>query len=204
MSSGFTNDPHSEQDFACPRNRFGITDYVDLQRYEAPLVVKRGGELEDRGVSGKFDVAHLQSIHRYLFQDVFPWAGEFRVVNLMKGNSPFGPAMHLHGALEETLAKLKQEHLLNDLAPHSFAGRAAFYLGEINAIHPFREGNGRTQREFIRQLALQAGHPLSWAGFTQKEMVEASILSHLQGDNSGLCAIIQSALHSSRKDLAGQ
>jgi len=65
-------------------------------------------------------------------------------------------------------------------------------------IHPFREGNGRTQRELIRQLALNAGHPLSWAGFTQDEMTEASILSHKVGDNSQLAAIIERALYSTR------
>jgi cell filamentation protein len=191
-------DPHSERGYPCPKNLFGIADYTDLQKFEAPLAAKRGGELEDRGISGKFDTAHLRAIHRYLFQDVFPWAGEFRVVNISKGNSNFGPAMHIAGALADALTKLKAERLLAGFSAHDFSLRAAFYLGEINAIHPFREGNGRTQREFIRQLALSAGHPLSWAGFGQQEMVDASIASHLRGDNSGLAAIIEVALFSSR------
>ena len=144
-------------------------------------------------------MAHLQSLHKHLFQDVFPWAGEFRLVNISKGSSTFGLVMHIHGALEEMLAKLKTEGFLKGLTPVAFAARAAFYLGEVNAIHPFREGNGRTQREFLRQLALQAGHPLSWAGFTHHEMVDASILSHLQGDNSQLVAILLRALYSTRE-----
>jgi cell filamentation protein len=92
--------------------------------------------------------------------------------------------------------------LLESLAANEFSQRAAFYLGEINAIHPFREGNGRTQREFIRQIALYAGHPLSWSvagtGFTQQQMIDASIASLTRGDNSGLAAIIVSALFSTR------
>ncbi len=198
MASGFLHDPHSERGNECPKNRFGLTNYAELQALEAPLVSKRGGELEDQGITGKFDIPHLQSIHKYLFQDVFPWAGEFRVVNISKGNSNFGPAMHIHGALDDALGKLKREGFLVKLDAHNFAQRAAFYLGEINAIHPFREGNGRTQREFIRQLAVHAGHPLSWAGFTQQAMIDASIASHTRGDNAQLATIMEAALFSSR------
>ncbi len=197
MTSGFANDPHSEQGSACPRNFFGITDFAELQKFEGPLVAKRGGELEDRPLTGKFDSAHLKSIHKHLFQDVFPWAGDFRVVNISKGNSPFGPALFIESALAELLAKLKAEGFLRGLAAEAFASRAAFYLGEINAIHPFREGNGRTQREFIRQLALHAGHVISWAGFTQEQMIAASILSHSRGDCSLLISILRAAIVSS-------
>ena len=198
MNSGFTSAPHSEQGFSCPSNRFHITDYKQLQRIEAPLVAKRGGELEDLGITGNFDPTHLRAIHKHLFQDVFPWAGEFRLVNISKGSSTFGPALHIAAALADTFAKLKVESLLINLTPQPFATRAAFYLGEISAIHPFREGNGRTQREFIRQLALHAGHPLSWAGFTQDKMTDASILSHTVGDNSQLADIMERALLSTR------
>lgn len=202
MSSGFVNDPHSEQGNACPRNRFNITNYAELQPIEAGFVAKRAYELEVRGMKGKFDIAHLQAIHRYLFQDVFPWAGEFRLVNISKGNANFGPALHIAGALKELFERLAKEKLLAGLAVAAFVERSAFYLGEINAIHPFREGNGRTQREFLRQLALHAGHPLSWSvtgtGFTQQQMIDASIASHTRGDNTGLAAIIDAALFSTR------
>jgi cell filamentation protein len=106
--------------------------------------------------------------------------------------------MHIAAALADALDKLKRENFLTNPNPKAFANRAAFYLGEINAIHPFREGNGRAQREFIRQLALHAGHPLSWAGFTQPQMVEASIQSHTTGDCTQLATILEAALFSSR------
>ncbi|WP_263373346.1 Fic/DOC family protein [Granulicella aggregans] len=202
MSSGFTNDPHSELGNACPRNLFKLTNYADLHALEAPLVFTRIGEMRDRGVTGDFDTAHLLDIHKYLFQDVFPWAGELRVVDISKGNTNFGPAMQIGSALHELFNKLAKEKLLTNLNTLSFITRAAFYLGEINAIHPFREGNGRSQREFIRPLALHAGHPLSWSlvgtGFTQQQMIDASILSHTQGDNTQLAAIIEAALFSRR------
>jgi len=198
VSSGFRDDPHSEQGNPCPRNLFSITDYKELQPIETAFALKRARQLESWGITGKFDPAHLRAIHRHLFQDVFPWAGELRVVNISKGNSMFGPALHIASALEDALAKLQREDLLINLSAPAFAMRAAFYLGEINAIHPFREGNGRAQREFIRQLALHAAHPLSWAGFTQQQMTDASIASHTRGDNAQLAAIIEAALLSTR------
>ncbi len=199
MPSGFAADPHSERGFECPENKFGYTDYAELQAIEQAFAFKRAREIESGAVTGKFDPAHLKAIHRHLFQDVFPWAGEFRVVNISKGDSMFGPAVHISAALDDALQKLASEAFLKGLATAGFAQRAAFYLGEINAIHPFREGNGRTQREFIRQLAVHCGHKLSWAGFTQEEMIAASILSHTRGDNSRLADIIERALDTRSK-----
>jgi cell filamentation protein len=192
-------DPHSAPGNSCPLNKFGLSDYALLQPIETAATYQRGRELERLGITGDFTPTHLRTIHRYIFQDVFLWAGELRVVNIAKGNQPFGPAQFIAAALEGALAKVHREDLLINLTPPAFAARAAFYLGEINAIHPFREGNGRTQREFLRQLALHAAHPLSWHGFTQQRMIDASILSHTKGDNTALAAIIEAALFSTRE-----
>lgn len=186
-------DPHSAPGNLCPLNLQGIIDYSLLQPIETAAAYRRSLELEFQDITGNFDLAHFRAIHRYLFQDIFPWAGELRVVNISKGNSLFGPAQHISSALTETFARLSSERFTGPV-PTAFAARAAFYFGEINAIHPFREGNGRAQREFIRQLALHAGHPFYWAGFTQAEMTNASIVSHTNGDNSLLAAIIERAL----------
>ncbi len=152
-------------------------------------------------VAGRFDAAHLRGIHRYLFQDMFPWAGELRVVGLSKpGSAPFAAPPFIGSALDDLFRKLASESCLGNLQPGDFAQRASFYLGEINAVHPFREGNGRTQRELIRQLAAQAGYTISWAGFTQEQMVVASILSHTRGDNTELASIIRAAIAPGEKD----
>jgi cell filamentation protein len=196
--AGFENDPQSELGSDCPRNYLGIVDFEVLTKIERVFVHKRLRELSVAETEGGFDGAHLRMTHRFIFQDIFPWAGELRIVDITKGTSDFGRAIYISSALDELLVKLHQERLLTGLDRKAFAARAAYYLGEINAIHPFREGNGRTQREFIRQLAVQAGHPLSWVGFTQEEMVSASILSHVRGDYSALTAIIERALYSSR------
>jgi cell filamentation protein len=195
MPHGFDADPHSQNGEPCPLNFFGITVYSELAELEGFYVSKRVTQLEAGGIQGRFDLDHLRKIHRYLFQDVFPWAGQLRQVGLSKvGGAPFAPPVHLASALAELFSQLNIERLLRGLNVHMFSQRAAYYLGEINAIHPFREGNGRTQREFIRQLALNAGHTLSWAGFSLDENIEASILSHTRGDNSGLATIIERAI----------
>ena len=85
---------------------------------------------------------------------------------------------------------LKAEKHLTGLTADVFATRAAHYLGEINAIHPFREGNGRTHREFIRTLALYAGHKLIWRNLTPEENNEASRISYATGNTTGLAALI--------------
>jgi cell filamentation protein len=106
----------------------------------------------------------------------------------------FGVPQYIPSALSEVLNKLKAESLLVGLDIDRFANRAGYYLGEINAIHPFREGNGRTQREFIRQLALRCGFVMDWTGMSKEENTEASILSHLRGDESGLVRIVRAAI----------
>jgi len=195
VASGFDNDPHSQDGQPCPRNCFGITVYAELTELEDFFVTKRAAQLEARGLPGTFDLPHLCTIHRYLFQDVFPWAGELRRVGLSKaGGAPFAAPMHITSALTEAFTALRKENLLHDLDRLTFCQRAAFYLGEINAVHPFREGNGRTQREFIRQLAANAGYTLSWAGISPADNLAASIASHTRGDNSGLAAMLAAAI----------
>ena len=121
------------------------------------------------------------------------------MVGLSKpGGAGFAVPQFIGPALDDLFDKLKGEGRLRGLRADPFAQRAAFYLGEINAVHPFREGNGRTQREFVRQLAEQAGHTISWEGFTQEGMVLASILSHTKGDNSELASIIRAAIVEAR------
>ena len=195
MAAGFDNDPHSQDGNACPRNFFGITSYNELILKEAVYVPQRATELILSGLSGTFDLPHLCAIHRYLFQDVFPWAGELRRVGLSKtGGAAFAAPMHIASALTATFTSLRQENLLQNLDRPTFSQRAAFYLGEINAVHPFREGNGRTQREFIRLLAANAGYTLSWAGISPADNLAASIASHTRGDNSGLAAMLAAAI----------
>lgn len=133
---------------------------------------------------------HLKAIHRQIFQDVYEWAGKFRTVNMSKASHLFGLAAFLEPAIQEILTKLATEKYLVNLDAEIFSDRAAYFIGELNAAHPFREGNGRTQREFIRQLGMTAGHYIDWRATTAEEMIEASRLSHVSGDSSQFAELI--------------
>ena len=177
------------------RNTKNLTDHAKLEAFIARQSYMRVAELEAVPLIGNFDIRHLRSIHRHIFQDVFPWAGEFREVVTSRTDSfGFPPPQFILPSLETIFLNIRKENYLQNLSPDDFARRAGHYLGEINAIHPFREGNGRTQREFIRTLALHAGHRLSWIGLEPDENNFASRISYATGDSSGLAALIRKRL----------
>lgn len=156
-------------------NKLGLTTTADLEEAEAEFVLYRTAELWEQPVEGLFNLAHLQEIHRRLFQDVYPWAGRVREVDIGKGDTVFMHHGLITAAATQLFTELDQDELLHDL-PHSrFCERAAMYLGRLNYIHPFREGNGRTQREFMGQLAQQAGFYIDWSGCSPASMRDACI-----------------------------
>ncbi len=190
------SDPYLYPGTSLLKNLRGLTDPKLLERFEARQTHRRIAELIDNPVAGRFDVAHLKAIHRYIFQDVYEWAGEFRTVNISKGGHLFGLAGFLEPALQQILAKLAAEQHLVELDAESFVDRAAYFISELNAAHPFREGNGRTQREFIRELGLKAGHYIDWRATTADKMTEASRLSHLSGESSLFASLIRECIRS--------
>ncbi|HEV2446691.1 MAG TPA: Fic family protein [Candidatus Sulfopaludibacter sp.] len=189
-----SSDPYTYPETDVLRNIPGIRDPRQLAAFEANTTAVRLIELDERPLAGQFDSAHLRAIQRYVFQDVYRWAGEFRTVNIAKGGQFFGAAAFIEPALHEGLRKLAGERFLLGLAPATFSTRAGHYLGKINAIHPFRDGNGRTQREFIRELALQAGFQLDWSRVTREQMMAASAESFRSGDSSVMAALIEQSL----------
>ncbi len=191
-----SSDPYLYPGTSVLRNLRRLTDPESLARFEARRTHARIAELIEKPLAGDFDVPHLKAIHRHIFQDVYGWAGEFRTVNISKSGHLFGLANFLEPSLQQILTKLEVEHHLARLDADTFAGRAAYFLGELNAAHPFREGNGRTQREFIRELGLKAGHYIDWRATTAKEMIEASQLSHRSGDSSLFLKLIQQCIRS--------
>ena len=137
----------------------------------------------------------VRAIHEYIFQDVYSWAGRFRTVNIARsGQFYFAFADQVSRSVDKLLGKLRQEKHLNGLNAEEFSRRAGHHLGELNAIHPFRDGNGRTQREFIRELALKSGYTLNWRHVSPEQMREASRMSFQRGDNAAMAEIIRKAL----------
>lgn len=155
------------------KNKMGVRDSERLSQLERRLTMLRLLELIDKPIRGKFDLKHLQAIHKYIFQDIYEWAGEIRKVDIAKGNM-FCNVRFLSGQSAEIFGKLKEEDYLQGLEEEDLIGRLAYYFSEINALHPFREGNGRSQREFIRCLALHNGYVVNFANASKEEMMKAS------------------------------
>ena len=155
------------------KNKIGIQDMEKLQRLERRLTMLRILELVDKPIQGKFDLQHLCLIHRYIFQDVYDWAGEIRKVDIAKG-SMFCNVKFIESQAAEIFKKLKSEDYLQGLNEENTASRLAYYFSEINALHPFREENGRSQREFIRTLTLHIGYVINFAKVSKEEMLKAS------------------------------
>jgi cell filamentation protein len=145
-------------------------------------------------MAGKFDLDHVRAIHRHVFQDVYDWAGELRTVEISKGNSPFARAAFVPSSLADLTHRLGKETSLEGLTQTALSSRLAYYLAELNAIHPFREGNGRTQREFIRELALHNGYTIEWQTVTKERMLSASIESFSTGKTNALNAILDETM----------
>ena len=152
------------------KNKAGITDQDQLDEYEGDFTAIRLLELTQYPVEGSFDLAHLCKIHQYLFQDVYDWAGEVRTVDIIRGESRFCNVRHIQPYSNTVFGALAAEKYLVNLEPKVFAHRLAHYLSEINAIHPFREGNGRVQRLFISQLAEHANYSLDYSALDQAEV----------------------------------
>ena len=159
------------------KNKLNIMNIEKLQTYEAKITAAKSLGLRKKGITGDFDVKHIKQIHKYLFEDIYPFAGEFRTENIAKGEFRFAQSEYIEPELENLLNKLKKENYLEGLDKKELAIKLAYYLAELNVLHPFREGNGRTNREFIRQLALKNGYQLDLKKATAEEILEASIES---------------------------
>jgi len=156
------------------RNKAGITSAKELALYESNYTQFRTWELKENPIPGGFDIQKLCGIHQHLFQDVYDFAGQIRTINISKGDM-FANVPEITRLSEYLFTQLQKEKFLTNLSPHQFAERAALYFNAINAIHPFREGNGRTQRIFMEQLAKEAGHTLNLEAVSNKiTMVDAS------------------------------
>lgn len=117
------------------------------------------------------------NVHRHLFQDVYGWAGKVRTVRTFKDGNAFCYPEHIDRELKELFGRLKDQSYLRGLDQATFAKRAAVFLGYLNAIHPFREGNGRTQNVFLALLAARAGHPLNFGLMDPAAFLRAMIQS---------------------------
>lgn len=154
-------------------NLLNITNDKDLYAAERELVSFRTYELNKTPLKGNFDFEHLKSIHKYLFQDVYRWAGDIRNCNIAKQDL-FCLTDHIETFGKEIFAKLKKEKYFIDYDWDITLDKLVELFADINALHPFREGNGRSQRIFIESLAKINGINLDLTNVSKEDMIVAS------------------------------
>ena len=152
------------------QNRLGLQDQAVLERRERLLTTVRSRTAP----MGDFDLAHLQDIHRHLFQDIYGWAGKMRTVEMTKAGNRFQLSHLIPQGMDEVHGHLQDLDFLRGLSRADFARQAGFVIGEVNFIHPFPEGNGRTQVKYLEQLSSQAGHFFSRAFIDRDRWIAAS------------------------------
>jgi cell filamentation protein len=165
-------------------NKLGITSSIALSQAEADLSLAAMLRLSIHPLPGPYDLGHLQNFHRQIFGAVYPWAGELRTVDIARtAQDVFCRWAFIESYSAGVFADLAAEGRLVGLGRNAFVVRLAHYYGEINAIHPFREGNGRTQRAFLGQLGREAGWRIAWSELDGHQNDTASAAA-LQGDTA--------------------
>ncbi len=159
------------------KNKLNIKEADALCEAEREITAMRIAQASMNPIQGKYDTAHLKRIHHFLFGDIYAWAGKTRTVNISKG-TPFCLHQFIDTNLDALFLQLKSEKYLAEYeAVETLARRLSYYLAGVNAIHPFREGNGRSQRLFISMLSNARGYDLNFDLITTEEMLEAGMLS---------------------------
>ena len=173
-------------------NKLDLKDNEKLEKAEKMIVLAKLYDLRQKPIEGNFDKAHLIEIHIYLFGDLYPFAGQFRTENIAKDSFSFAEWEYIESELDRLLLKLKDENYLEGLNKEDVAKKLAYYMSELNVLHPFREGNGRTIREFIRELALKNGYVIDYTKTTSEEILDAMMRSVI--DETDLAKIIYNCL----------
>ena len=184
------DDPYTYKDSTVLVNKLDLRDQAELDAFEAEISTARAQEALPEG---DFDYEHFKSIHHHLFQDVYDWAGQARTVRISKGGNPFCFPENIESQAARLFDGLQRADYLRSLDVPTFCSQAAHFLAELNAIHAFREGNGRTQLTFFALLADHAGHRLDLENLQPDAMLEAMIAS-LDGDERKLTTAIKSLI----------
>ena len=172
------------------RNKEDIRDKDELEAVERTLAARR---LETLPRHLPISSKGYRAIHRYMLQDIYDWAGEYRTVDTGR-TGPFCKAEFIASEMDKRFAAINAEDNLRGLDASRFAARAAEHASELNAIHPFLDGNGRALRAFLEDLAEQAGHRLDLARIEPKAWNEASARAFHRMDYDPMRRIIAQAI----------
>lgn len=170
------DDPYVYPGTRILKNKLDIRDAETLDFAERRFSTIRAR----RGIpKGDFDLRHLKAIHHHLFQDIYEWAGKIRTVEISKGESQFQFRQYIETGMADVHGRLVKSGFLRGVDRPAFAAEAARIIGDVNYVHPFREGNGRAQLQYLKLLAVEAGHYLDLTKIDATGWIEASKEAHL-------------------------
>lgn len=176
------------------RNKLNIKDPIELDKAERRFVAERarqGFPLQAQ----KLTYNGFKAIHRHLFQDVYVWAGKERTYTTGRGQAPFARPEFIASYMREQFRKLKAWNFLKGRRKDEFAHHAAELITEINAAHPFIDGNGRTQRSWLRLVSEHAGFQLVLMSEDRVRWNEASKIGFEQADTTPMQMLLTERLH---------
>ncbi len=177
----YSLNPSSDNCYAgttCLINKLDIRDEKRLSEIEAQITFAKTAILETSPIDGNFDFEHYKKIHRFLFCDLYKWAGQTRTVNISKKRTKFLDAAAIDSIGKKCFSKIS-EGFFDGLPFDTFAVRIAEFYNDVNHIHPFREGNGRTQRIYFTQLIRYCGYDINFSEIDTDELMIATIQASL-------------------------
>ncbi len=190
-----TEDPYVDKKTGILRNKVGAKTQFQLAKAEAEItyitiLTLTNGSRVDKLV---FNADLLCDIHNEIFRDIYNWAGKIRTHDISKDWSYFAHATYIQQSLNELLDTIESDARFNSDDVEIFTTAITHYYAELNAIHPFREGNGRAIRTYLRLLALKYGYDIEWSRMSFDENIIAS-QEALHTDNTYMHGMIKTLI----------
>ena len=160
---------------SCLINKLDIRDEKQLDIMESHITLAKISILQQNPINGNFDFEHYKAIHKFIFEDLYDWAGIPRTVDLSKKGTSFVKAENIEEIATACFGRLKNQNYFKNLDMDDFIEEITDFYCVTNNLHPFREGNGRTQRVFLSQLALNAGYEMDFSKIDTDELMVATI-----------------------------
>lgn len=170
------------------KNKLNIHERGELKQAEEEITALKQYMLLESPIKGRFSKTQLMNIHRFLFEDIYPFAGHIRREQISKGDTMFYPPHLIYKGLDKLFAKIHSDNMMHETDGKRQIENLSYIMSELNIIHPFREGNGRSIRELIRCMALHYGFSLDWSLIDRDAMLEAAVRSVV--DDMAFCEII--------------
>ena len=177
---GYSIDPISADCYegtTCLINKFGIKDEKKLSQMETLITTAKCKELEVNPIDGNFGFEHYKAIHKYIFEDLYDWAGKIRTVSISKKGTVFTSPESIEPLADRIFSGLQKENCYIGYDNDRYIESIVDFYCKTNMLHPFREGNGRTQRVFLTQLIRHSGHDINFSTIDTDELMIATIQS---------------------------